>query len=245
MRNVAAVNRSTSADRFGKPAAGVWYVAACKEMRMNSENEAAGAPYFYEPRNGHGLAHNPLNSIIAPRPIGWVSTLGNEGVANLAPYSFFNLFNYDPPIVGFSSMGWKDSAENARTSGEFVWNLVTMELAEQMNASSAAVGAAIDEFALAGLAKAPSRIVAPPRVAASPVQFECKVTQIIRLQSKDGVELDQWLILGEAVGIHIDAALLEDGVFKTVKARPVSRGGGPRDYFGISENDRFEMQRPG
>ena len=211
---------------------------------MTLESENGRDQYFYEPRAGHGLAHNPLNSIVAPRPIGWVSTVSQDGIANLAPYSFFNLFNYVPPIIGFSSMGWKDSAENARVSGEFVWNLVTVELAEQMNASSATVSAAVDEFELAGLAKAPSRLIAPPRVAASPVQFECKVTQIIRLQSKEAIELDQWLILGEAVGIHIDTALIEDGVFKTAQAKPILRGGGPADYFRISEADRFEMRRP-
>ena len=200
--------------------------------------------HYYEPRMGHRLRHDPLNSIVAPRPIGWISTLGRDGVANLAPYSFFNLFNYDPPIVGFSSMGRKDSVANAEASGEFVWNLVTYDLAVPMNASSSTVTADIDEFDLAGLEKAASRLVAPPRVAASPVQFECKVTQIVRLATKEGTELDQWLVLGEAVGIHIDQALIDDGVYKTAKARPILRGGGPVDYFSITEDRRFEMRRP-
>src|ERR1700761_8064709 len=102
--------------------------------------------YFYEPRHGHGLPHDPLNAIIAPRPIGWVSTIGRTGVVNLAPYSFFNAFSYKPPIIGFSSTGTKDSLRNARETGEFVWNLVTRTVAENMNATSATVSYETDEF---------------------------------------------------------------------------------------------------
>jgi Conserved protein/domain typically associated with flavoprotein oxygenases, DIM6/NTAB family len=185
-----------------------------------------------------------LNSIVAPRPIGWISTLSEEGKANLAPYSFFNLFNYDPPIIGFSSQGLKDSVTNARSTREFVWNLATRELAEAMNISSATVAADIDEFVLAGLEKAPSNMVAPPRVAASPVQFECLVTQIIRLKGKADEALEQWLVLGEAVGIHIDHGLIEGGIYRTSSARPIMRGGGPADYFEVTEDQLFHMFRP-
>lgn len=201
--------------------------------------------HSYEPRTGHRLPHDPLNSIVAPRPIGWVSTLGADGVANLAPYSFFNLFNYRPPIIGFSSTGMKDTAANLRGGGEFVWNLVTRDLAEAMNATSAPLPPDADEFAAAGLAKRASTLVAPPRVAASPVQFECRVTQTLQLATAAGGALDQWLILGEAVMIHIDAALLEDGVYQTARPRPVARGGGPADYFEISDAALFRMHRPG
>jgi len=201
--------------------------------------------HFYEPALGHGLAHDPLNAIVAPRPIGWVSTLSPAGVANLAPYSFFNVFNYTPPLIGFSSQGWKDSVANAQASGEFVWNLATRPQAEAMNASSAPVPPEVDEFELAGLGKLPARLVAPPRVAGSPVQFECKVTQIIRLTTKEGRELSQWLVMGEAVGIHIDRALIEEGVYQTAKARPILRGGGPADYFEITQDRLFHMRRPG
>jgi flavin reductase (DIM6/NTAB) family NADH-FMN oxidoreductase RutF len=200
--------------------------------------------HFYEPRLGHGLAHDPLNAIVAPRPIGWISTLGPTGIANLAPYSFFNVFNYRPPLIGFSSQGWKDSAANAQATGEFVWNLATHAQAEMMNATCAPVPADVDEFDLAGLSKLPSRLVAAPRVMGSPVQFECKVTQIIRLTTKEGDELDQWLVMGEAVGIHIDRALIEDGVYQTAKARPILRGGGPADYFEITQDRLFHMHRP-
>ena len=202
-------------------------------------------PHFYEPRHGHGLAHDPLNAIVAPRPIGWISSVDVHGVANLAPYSFFNLFNYRPPIIGFSSQGWKDSIANIEATGEFVWNLATRAQAEAMNASSAVVAANIDEFELAGLTKNPSRLVTPPRVAGSPVQFECKLTQIVRLTTKEGNALDQWLVLGEAVGIHIDQSLIKDGVYQTAKSGTILRGGGPADYFEIGPDALFRMRRPG
>lgn len=198
--------------------------------------------HFYEPAAGHGLAHDPLNAIVAPRPIGWISSMSALGVRNLAPYSFFNLINYRPPLIAFSSQGWKDSVANIEATGEFVWNLVTRDLAEVMNESSAMVDAHVDEFTLAGIEAAPSRLVAPPRVAASPVSFECRLTQLIRLETKEGNALDQWLVIGEAVGIHIDAALLENGIYQTARARPIMRGGGPGDYFELGE--RFDMRRP-
>ena len=199
--------------------------------------------HSYEPASGHRLPHDPLNAIVAPRPIGWVSTLSAVGVPNLAPYSFFNLVNYSPPLIAFSSMGWKDTVANIEATGEFVWNLATRPLAEAMNATSAATDG--DEFALAGLDAAPSRIVRPPRVAASPVAFECRLTQLIELETKEGRGLDQWLVIGEAVGIHIDQGLLDDGIYQTARARPITRGGGPADYFEIGEDALFRMRRPG
>ena len=200
--------------------------------------------HSYEPGAGHRLPHDPLNAIVAPRPIGWVSTLSANGVANLAPYSFFNLFNYRPPIIGFSSMGWKDSAANLADRPEFVWNLVTRDLAEAMNATSATLPPEVDEFAAAGLEQRASVLVAPPRVAASPVQFECRVTQTLQLKAHDGRDLNQWLILGEAVMIHIDAALIEGGIYQTARATPVTRGGGPADYFAITQEQLFKLRRP-
>lgn len=200
--------------------------------------------HFYEPAGGHGLAHDPLNAIVGPRPIGWVSTISAAGVRNLAPYSFFNLFNYRPPILGFASTGWKDSVANIAETKEFVWNLATRPLAEAMNASAAMVGPDVDEFSLAGIDTLPSRTVRPDRVAGSPAQFECRLTQLIRLETKDGAEVDTWLVLGEATGIHIDRAMLEDGVYQTARARPILRGGGPADYFEIGEESLFRMFRP-
>jgi flavin reductase (DIM6/NTAB) family NADH-FMN oxidoreductase RutF len=200
--------------------------------------------HSYEPADGHGLRHDPLNAIVAPRPIGWISTVSAQGVRNLAPYSFFNLFAYRPPIVGFCSAGEKDSLANVRETGEFVWNLATRDLAEAMNATSAGVAPGEDEFALAGLEALPSRRVRPARVAASPVQFECQVTQMLRLEGKDGATIDYWMVFGEAVAIHIDRALLDDGVYQTARARPITRGGGPADYFEIAQDALFRMRRP-
>ena len=201
--------------------------------------------HFYEPAVGHGLPHDPLNAIVAPRPIGWISTTSAAGVRNLAPYSFFNVLNYRPPLVAFSSMGWKDSVANAEATGEFVWNLATMALAERMNATSAALPPNADEFERAGLDALPSRLVRPNRVAGSPVTFECRVTQIVRLETKEGRALDQWLVVGEAVGVHIDRAMLQGGVYQTARPRPILRGGGPADYFEVREDALFRMRRPG
>jgi flavin reductase (DIM6/NTAB) family NADH-FMN oxidoreductase RutF len=199
-------------------------------------------PHFYQPSEGHGLAHDPMNAIVAPRPIGWISTVNGAGVRNLAPYSFFNLFNYRPPIIGFASIGWKDSVANVAETGEFVWNLVTRELAEAANVSSMIVPHSIDEFDLAALDSAPSRLVRPDRVAASPVQLECKATQTLRLESKEGKATDTWLVLGEVIGVHIAADLLVDGVYQTAKAQPVLRGGGPADWFEVGA--MFKLVRP-
>jgi flavin reductase (DIM6/NTAB) family NADH-FMN oxidoreductase RutF len=201
--------------------------------------------HFYEPANGHGLPHDPLNAIVAPRPIGWIGSVSAAGVRNLAPYSFFNLLNYRPPILAFSSNGWKDSVANIQETREFTWNLATRALAEQMNASAATVPGAVDEFTLAGLEVAPSNKIAAPRVAASPAAFECVLTQLIRLETRDGAPVDTWLVIGEVVGIHIDRAMLEDGVYQTARAHPILRGGGPADYFEITEAAKFAMKRPG
>jgi flavin reductase (DIM6/NTAB) family NADH-FMN oxidoreductase RutF len=200
--------------------------------------------HVYEPRDGHGLAHDPLNSIVAPRPIGWISTRSSTGIHNLAPYSFFNLFNYKPPILGFASVGWKDSVENVRATGEFVWNLATHPLAEAMNASSATVPATQDEFELARLTATASKLVQAPRVAESPVSFECRLSQLVRLTDSKGVDTDTWLVLGEVVTIHISHALLRDGIYDTAAAQPILRGGGPADYFRVPPDSKFQMWRP-
>ena len=200
--------------------------------------------HFYEPRNGHGLPHDPFNAIVGPRPIGWISSLSKAGTPNLAPYSFFNAFNYVPPIVGFASIGAKDTLHNVQETGDFVWNLATRPLAEAMNASCAAVPPEVDEFALAGLRPAASRIVAPPRVADSLVAFECKVTQIVQLQRTNGETVPTWLVLGEVVGVHIANAALRDGIYDTASAGHILRAGGPADYFTVGPEQLFRMHRP-
>jgi flavin reductase (DIM6/NTAB) family NADH-FMN oxidoreductase RutF len=200
--------------------------------------------HYYEPKNGHGLRHDPFNAIIAPRPIGWISSRDAKGHVNLAPYSFFNAFCYHPPIIGFSSTTWKDSAANIQETGEFVWNLATMDLAQQMNATAAHVAHEVSEFTVAGLTAAPCKVVGVPRVAESPVAFECKLTQIIQLQGADGSKAQAWLTLGEVVAVHIDKALIKDGVYQTAMARPIVRAGRQGDYFEIRPEAMFEMRRP-
>ena len=200
--------------------------------------------HFYEPAKGHGLAHDPLNAIIAPRPIGWISSQDADGRRNLAPYSFFNAFNYRPPIIGFASIGRKDSLNNAEATGVFAWNLATRALAEPMNLSCSSVPPEVDEFELAGLTPAACRLIDAPRVTESPVSFECRVTQIIQLQNAAAAPIATWLVLGEVVGVHIDQALLKDGVYDTAAAHPILRCGGPGGYADIGPEAMFEMLRP-
>ncbi|RYA67383.1 Asp/Glu/hydantoin racemase, partial [Enterobacter cloacae complex sp. 2DZ2F16B1] len=158
--------------------------------------------YFYQPSHGHGLPHDPLNAIIGPRPIGWIASVDNSGQHNLAPYSFFNCFNYRPPIIGFASSGWKDSVQNIVETKEFVWNLATPPLAVAMNETSASIPRHEDEFVRAGLTPAASRLVSAPRVAESPVNFECRLSQCIQLTTAEGLAVDTWLVLGEVVAVH-------------------------------------------
>lgn len=203
-----------------------------------------GEHHFYQPSQGHGLPHDPFNAIVGPRPIGWISTRSAAGILNLAPYSFFNAFNYTPPIVGFASIGYKDSLRNIEETGEFAWNLVTSPLAERMNQTCAAVPPEVDEFALASLTPQAGKMIGAPMVAESPVAFECRLTQIVQLQGVDGVKVPTWLVLGEVVGVHIEHALLTDGVYDTASAGHVLRGGGPADYFTVGLAQLFRMARP-
>jgi flavin reductase (DIM6/NTAB) family NADH-FMN oxidoreductase RutF len=201
--------------------------------------------HFYETAKGHGLAHDPFNAIIGPRPIGWVSTRGADGSVNLAPYSFFNGFNYHPPIVGFSSTSPKDSLRNARETGEFVWNLATRDIAEAMNETCASVPYGTDEFGLASLTPAPSRLVNVPRVAESGVSFECKVTQIVPLTTYSGEATPATIVFGQVIAVHIAKRLLVDGGFDTFGAGIILRAGGPTAYAEIRPESRFDMRRPG
>ncbi len=202
-------------------------------------------PHFYEPASGHGLAHDPFNAIIGPRPIGWISTRGRDGSVNLAPYSFFNAFNYHPPIIGFASVGAKDTLRNAQETGVFAWNLATRALAEPMNASCAPVPYGRNEFELGGLTQAPGRVIDVPLVAESPVHFECRVADIVQLKGWQGELAQSWLVLGEVVGVHIAQSLLVDGVFDTFGAGIIQRGGGPTAYAETRPDSRFDMRRPG
>ncbi|CAN7524351.1 flavin reductase family protein [Mesorhizobium sp. LjRoot246] len=196
---------------------------------------------FYEPSKGHGLPHDPSKAIVAPRPIGWISTLNRAGEINLAPYSFFNAVSTRPFIVWFSSEGEKDSASFAQETGEFVANLVSRDLAEKMNRTSVNAPRGVNEFVYADLAMAPSRLVAPPRVAAAPAALECRVTEVFRPKSLDGSPTSAVVVAGEVVGVHIDDAFLTDGLFDITKAGNVARLG-YMDYASVDEV--FSMRRP-
>jgi flavin reductase (DIM6/NTAB) family NADH-FMN oxidoreductase RutF len=199
---------------------------------------------FYEPaaRDRDLLPHDPFKALVAPRPIGWVSTTGPGGELNLAPYSFFNAVCDTPPMLAFSSQGPKHSATFAGSGGEFVWNLPTWDLREQMNRSSARLPRGESEFGFAGLEPAPSRLVAPPRVAASPCALECRVVHQLELHDLDGASTDQHLVVGQVVGVHLDEAMIADGRVDTAALRPIARCGYLGDYTVV---DRlFEMLRP-
>lgn len=201
--------------------------------------------HFYEPSKGHGLPHDPFNAIVGPRPIGWISTHDGGGRSNLAPYSFFNAFAYRPPIIGFSSTGSKDTLRNARETGEFVWNLATMPLAKQMNATSGTVAREISEFDVAGLTAVPCVNVAAPRVAESPVAFECRVTQIVQLADQRHAPMPNWVVFGEVVAVHIARHLLVEGIYQTAAAHPILRAGGTDVYIEVTPASVFRMPRPG
>ena len=198
---------------------------------------------FYEPhkRDRKIFPHDPFKALIAPRPIGWVSTMSSEGALNLAPYSYFNAFGSRPPIIGFASEGWKDSCEFAAQTREFVWNLPTFALRDKMNASSASLPRGASEFTHAGLTAAPSRIVKVPRVAETPCALECKLIEIKQLTAADGRKLDSFLVLGEVVGVHIDESVVADGMVDITKLQPIARCG-YADYAVV--DTVFGLDRP-
>ena len=201
---------------------------------------------FYEPRKGSGLPHNPFKAIVVPRPIGWISTLSADGVPNLAPYSYFNAVADNPPQVMFSASnnhkygGLKDAVGDAQSTGEFVVNVATWDLKEQMNASAVPAPHDVDEFEYASLTKAKSRLVRCPRVAESPLHLECRYTQSVELPS-DVPGNQNTLVFGEVVGVHIDDKFLVDGQIDYFKVRPVGRLG-YLDY--VEVNNSFAMDRP-
>ena len=180
---------------------------------------------FYEPQNGHGMPHDPFKAIVAPRPIGWISTRGADGNVNLAPYSFFNAVAGRPPIVMFSSEGDKDTVNLAGDSGQFVCNFPSASLADAINRTSTAVPRGRSEFDLVGLASVPGSVVDVPRLRDVPAALECVVTRIIRQHDRHGRRLDVWTAFGEVVGVHIDDAFIVDGRFDTARADPLARMG--------------------
>jgi len=196
--------------------------------------------------NNHNLPHDPFKACVAPRPIGWISTLSTGGVVNLAPYSFFNGIAASPPQVMYSTNGTqphgpKDTLANIRQTGEFVVNVATWDLREAMNISSQPAKPDEDEFAMAGLTATPSQMVKPPRIGESPISMECTLIDIIDLATNDA-EQPNTMVLGLVVGIHIDEAVLTDGMIDNAKLKLISRLG-YKDYACVE--NVFSMSRPG
>jgi flavin reductase (DIM6/NTAB) family NADH-FMN oxidoreductase RutF len=205
---------------------------------------------FYDTRIGdHGLPHNPFKACVVPRPIGWITSVNEAGVVNLAPYSYFNAVGGEPPSVVFAPGGRKadgppdgskDSLANVERTGEFVCNVVTWDLREQMNLTSAPAPAGVDEAAAAGLEMVPSELVKPPRVKASPIHMECKYLQTVDLPS-DNPKTRNAVVFGQVIGLHIDESVLTDGLVDMAKLKPIARLG-YMDYCLVDEV--FAIQRP-
>jgi len=196
---------------------------------------------FYDARRKAPLRYDPVKALVAPRPIGWISTLSLDGVANLAPYSFFNLVASGPSIVAFSSAGRKDSQTNAEQTGEFVCNIASFDQREAVNSSAATLPPEVDEFALTGLETLPSELIKPPRVKGAPAHLECVYLQTVPLFSKDGVRNGFDLVLGEVVGVHIDDQFVKEGMVDTAAMRLIARLG----YLDYSVTDAvFALKRP-
>ncbi len=203
--------------------------------------------YYETAKNDHGLPFNPYKSIVVPRPVGWITTLDPKGNINLAPYSQFNNLGYDPPYVMFSSGsrfedgGPKDSARNALLTGEFVTNMATWELREEINTTAQLVPPEVDEAAMAGLEMVPSKIVKPPRVKRSPVQLECKYHATLTLPG-NSIDNLTYVVVGEVVGVHIsDDVITDDGKIDILKCRPLARMG----YFDYTSVESVFEMAPG
>jgi flavin reductase (DIM6/NTAB) family NADH-FMN oxidoreductase RutF len=197
---------------------------------------------FYETRNNdHGLPHDPFKAIVAPRPIGWITSINAKGDVNLAPYSFFNGAASRPPVVMFSSEGRKDSLAFIEETKEFVCNLATWDLRDAMNATSAPLPRGASEMSHAGLEAAPSRLVKAPRVAASPCALECKLLQIVQLSDIDGHALDSHVVFGQVIGVHIDDRYITNGLLDSAAMKPIARCG--YHEYSVMEST-FSMRRP-
>jgi flavin reductase (DIM6/NTAB) family NADH-FMN oxidoreductase RutF len=197
---------------------------------------------FYETsKNDHGLPRDPFKAIVSPRPVGWITSMSARGEINLAPYSFFNAVSDDPPIVMFSSDGYKDSLSFVAETKEFVCNLATFELRTAMVETSASFARGVNEMAAAGLAPAPSRLVRPPRVAASPAALECKLLQIVDLNDLTGASVHRHVVFGQVVGVHLDDRFLKNGRLDTAALQPIARCG-YSDYAVVDKV--FAVARP-
>jgi flavin reductase (DIM6/NTAB) family NADH-FMN oxidoreductase RutF len=199
---------------------------------------------FYDAlENKHGLPHDPFKALIVPRPIGWISTVSAAGIANLAPYSFFNAVAEKPHYVVFGSAGIKDSLANIEETKEFVCNIATYELREHMNMSSAAVPRGVDEFPLSGLTAAKSNLVAAPRIKEAAAAFECKLQQVVPLPGAGKYKQAYYMVIGLVVGIHIDDRYIKDGLIDTASMKPIARLG-YMDYAVVTPETMFSINRP-
>lgn len=198
---------------------------------------------FYEPetRDRKLLPYDPFKAIVAPRPIGWITSISAKGEVNLAPYSFFNGINSRPNLVMFGSEGFKDSVAFIEETREFVCNLATWDLREQMNETAAPMPRGHNEMKRAGLTPAASRLVKPPRVAESPCALECKLVRIVPLQTFDGKPVDCHVVFGQVVGVHIDDRFIVNGLVDTAAMRPIARCG--YDQYAVVDSV-FAMIRP-
>jgi flavin reductase (DIM6/NTAB) family NADH-FMN oxidoreductase RutF len=198
---------------------------------------------FYEPdkRDKSRLPHDPFKAIVAPRPIGWITSISLKGEVNLAPYSYFNGINSKPALVMFASEGRKDSVSFIEQTKEFVYNLATWDLREAMNATSAPLARGVNEMQRAGLEAAPSRLVKPPRVKASPCAFECRLIKTVAMETADGDPVDCHVVFGQVVGVHIDDRFIVDGLLDTAAMKPIARCG--YDQYAVVES-LFSMTRP-
>ncbi|MBV8791118.1 MAG: flavin reductase family protein [Pseudolabrys sp.] len=197
---------------------------------------------FYDTRdNSRTLPHDPFKAIVAPRPIGWITSISAMGTINLAPYSYFNGVLSRPNLVMFSSEGYKDSVRNIEETGEFVCNLATWDLRDAMNATSAPLPYGVNEMERAGLTPAPSKLVKPPRVSASPAALECKLLQVIALKDLNGKPLDGHTVIGQVIGVHVDDRFVKDGRLDTAAMKPIARCG--YDEYAVVER-MFRMTRP-
>ncbi len=196
----------------------------------------------YDPAlRNHGLPFNPFKAIVAPRPIGWISSLDLAGRVNLAPYSYFNAFSDEPPIIGFGSSGYKDSISNIAATGEFVCNMASFDLFEKMSLTSAPLPPGESEMGHAGLDPATSTRVKPPRIAGVATALECKLLRIEELSDLDGRKTGSYLVLGQVISVYIDDRFLKDGKLDTAAIKPLARLG-YQDYAAI---DRvFSLARP-
>lgn len=204
---------------------------------------------FFEPaKNDHGLPYNPIKACVVPRPIGWISTVNKTGEVNVAPFSFFNVLSYHPPFVLFSAGGHaddhedKDTVVNVKETGEFVYNMATWDQRDSMNETGLIIDRDTNEMSETGLEAVPSEIVAPPRIKGSPVQFECKLHEIVVLPGDTKMAVHH-AVFGQVVGVHIDdSAISEDGIFEVGRVKPIARLG-YKDYSWVDDTNMFQMEK--